>query len=75
MTGVGVVAGIYSRPASWLPPDNLTVEIQLLHLIDFSPGLWEQLNNPNFQPIEFDGLKKQAGLNSFILRISQRRML
>jgi hypothetical protein len=30
-------------------------------------GVWEQLNNPSFKPIEFDGFKKQAGLNSFIL--------
>jgi len=30
-------------------------------------GIWEQLNNPGFNSIEFDGIKKQAGLNSFIL--------
>jgi hypothetical protein len=30
-------------------------------------GIWEQLNNPGFNPIEFDGIRKQAGLNSFIL--------
>ena len=30
-------------------------------------GIWEQLNNPSFNPIEFDGIRKQAGLNSFIL--------
>jgi len=30
-------------------------------------GIWEQLNNPYFKPIEFDRFKKQAGLNSFIL--------
>ena len=30
-------------------------------------GVWEQLNNPSFNPIEFDGIRKQAGLNSFIL--------
>jgi hypothetical protein len=30
-------------------------------------GIWEQLNNPVFKPIEFDGFKKQAGLNSFVL--------
>lgn len=30
-------------------------------------GIWEQLNNPNFKPIEFEGFKKQAGLNSFSL--------
>lgn len=30
-------------------------------------GVWEQLNNPGFNPIEFDGIRKQAGLNSFVL--------
>ncbi|MBT3234097.1 MAG: KilA-N domain-containing protein [Calditrichaeota bacterium] len=30
-------------------------------------GIWEQLNNPDFNPIEFDGIKSQSGLNSFIL--------
>ncbi|MFH1117170.1 MAG: KilA-N domain-containing protein [Pseudomonadota bacterium] len=30
-------------------------------------GIWEQLNNPDFNPIEFDGIRKQAGLNSFVL--------
>ncbi len=30
-------------------------------------GIWEQLNNPDFNPIEFDGIRKSAGLNSFIL--------
>jgi hypothetical protein len=30
-------------------------------------GIWEQLNNPNFNPIEFEGFRKQAGLNSFSL--------
>ena len=30
-------------------------------------GIWEQLNNSRFNPIEFDGIRKQAGLNSFIL--------
>ena len=30
-------------------------------------GVWERLNNPSFNPIEFDGIRNQAGLNSFIL--------
>lgn len=30
-------------------------------------GFWEQLYNPNFKPLEFEGLRKQAGLNSFVL--------
>ncbi|MBS4028983.1 MAG: KilA-N domain-containing protein [Ignavibacteriales bacterium] len=28
-------------------------------------GIWELINNPNFKPLEFEGFKKQAGLNSF----------
>jgi len=34
-------------------------------------GIWEQLNNPDFNSIEFDGFRKQAGLNSFILTPKQ----
>ncbi|MEO7315010.1 MAG: KilA-N domain-containing protein [Ginsengibacter sp.] len=34
-------------------------------------GLWETLNNPGFKPIEFDGFKKLAGLNSFTLTSKQ----
>ena len=30
-------------------------------------GIWEQLYNPAFKPIEFDRFKSQAGLNSFAL--------
>ena len=30
-------------------------------------GLWEQLNNPDFKPVEFDGFRKQAGANAFTL--------
>ena len=30
-------------------------------------GLWEQLNNPNFNSIEFDGFKNESGSNSFSL--------
>ena len=30
-------------------------------------GIWEQLYNPDFKPIEFDRFKSQAGLNSFTL--------
>lgn len=34
-------------------------------------GIWEQINNPQFNPIEFDGFRKQSGLNSFILTPKQ----
>tara|TARA_R110002153_G_scaffold228568_1_gene381526 strand:- start:1443 stop:1712 length:270 start_codon:yes stop_codon:yes gene_type:complete len=30
-------------------------------------GIWEKLNNPDFKPVEFDGFKIEAGLNSFAL--------
>jgi hypothetical protein len=30
-------------------------------------GFWEIFNNPNFKPVEFDGFRKQAGLNSFTM--------
>jgi hypothetical protein len=30
-------------------------------------GFWEQIYNPAFKPVEFDGFRKQAGLNSFVL--------
>ena len=30
-------------------------------------GIWEHLNNPDFNPVEFDGFRKSAGLNSFTL--------
>ncbi|MBU4268488.1 MAG: KilA-N domain-containing protein [Acidobacteria bacterium] len=34
-------------------------------------GVWEHLNNPDFKAVEFDGFKKQAGLNSFTLTPKQ----
>ena len=34
-------------------------------------GIWERLNNPDFKPVEFDGFRKQAGLNSFTLTPKQ----
>ena len=30
-------------------------------------GFWEQLYNPDFKPVEFDGFRKLAGLNSFTM--------
>jgi hypothetical protein len=34
-------------------------------------GIWEHLHNPDFNPVEFDGIRKQAGLNSFTLTPKQ----
>jgi len=34
-------------------------------------GTWEQIYNPNFKVVEFDHFKMQAGLNSFVLSVSE----
>jgi hypothetical protein len=34
-------------------------------------GIWERLHNPAFNPVEFDGIKERAGLNSFTLTPKQ----
>ena len=34
-------------------------------------GTWETLYNPNFNPIEFEGFKKESGLNAFTLSPSK----
>ena len=30
-------------------------------------GIWETLHNPKFNPLEFEGFRKEAGLNAFTL--------
>ena len=30
-------------------------------------GIWECLYNPSFKPLEFEGFRKEAGLNAFTL--------
>jgi hypothetical protein len=34
-------------------------------------GVWERLNNPDFNPLEFEGIRSKAGLNSFVLTPKQ----
>src|SRR3989344_7407331 len=30
-------------------------------------GLWEQINNPKFKSVEFDGFRNESGSNTFVL--------
>lgn len=48
------------------PNDVIRNWIRSRDTIEFL-GLWEQLNNPGFNPVEFDGFKNEAGKNSFVL--------
>ena len=34
-------------------------------------GIWETLHNPNFNPLEFEGFRSQAGMNAFTLSPTQ----
>jgi hypothetical protein len=34
-------------------------------------GVWEQLNNPGFNSIEFEGIRNEAGRNSFFLSVKK----
>ena len=45
-------------------------DVRKSYMIEFL-GIWERLNNPDFKPVEFDGFRKLAGLNSFTLTPKQ----
>ncbi|MEO8358743.1 MAG: KilA-N domain-containing protein [Vicinamibacteria bacterium] len=34
-------------------------------------GVWEQLNNPGFNSLEFEGIRREAGRNSFYLSVKK----
>lgn len=44
--------------------------MRLKDTIDYI-GLWETLNNPNFNRVEFDTFKKEYGRNSFVMTPSK----
>lgn len=48
------------------PADVVKNWLKTRFTIDFM-GIWEQMHNPNFNLVEFDQFKSQAGVNSFVL--------
>jgi hypothetical protein len=52
------------------PDDVIRNWLRSRNTVEFL-GLWERLNNPGFNPVEFDGIRMQTGLNSFVLTPKQ----
>ena len=48
------------------PDDVIRNWLRSRNTVEFL-GVWERLNNPGFNPVEFDGIRIQTGLNSFVL--------
>lgn len=55
-----------AKYASSDPNDTIRNWMRGRDVIEFL-GLWEQLNNPDFNPVEFDGFRKEAGKNAFTM--------
>ena len=45
--------------------------IPTFSIIEFL-GVWETLYNPNFNRVEFDAFRNQAGLNSFVSMLKRK---
>ena len=58
----------YKNPAS--PKDVVKKWLRSKDTISFL-GLWEMLNNPDFNGVEFDSFKNESGYNSFTLSPEQ----
>ena len=57
--------------AKWKNPDANAVIANWLrnrNVLEYL-GLWAQLYNPDFKPLEFEGFKKEAGLHAFTLSL------
>ena len=52
------------------PDDVIRNWLRSRNTVEFL-GVWERLNNPSFNPVEFDGIRIQTGLNSFVLTPKQ----
>ena len=52
------------------PDDVIRNWLRSRNTVEFL-GVWERLNNPDFNPVEFDGIRMQTGLNSFVLTPKQ----
>ena len=60
-----------ARQKNWMDPNGVMANwIRNRNTIEFL-GIWETLYNPDFNPLEFEGVRQQAGLNAFTLSPSR----
>lgn len=52
--------------------DNITTGGLLGRCEGLDLGLWERPHNSDFNPLEFDGVRKQAGANAFTMSPKKR---
>ena len=56
-----------AKQRNWMDPNGVIANwMRNRNTIEFL-GIWETLYNPVFNPLEFEGFRKQAGLNAFTL--------
>ena len=56
-----------AKQKNWIDPNGVIANwMRNRNTIEFL-GIWEQINNPNFNPLEFEGFRKEAGLNAFTM--------
>ena len=58
----------FKNPAH--PDDVIRNWLRNRNTVEFL-GVWERLKNSSFNPVEFDGIRIQSGLNSFVLTPKQ----
>ena len=61
----------YKNPEA--PADVVKNWLRRKDTIEFI-GLWEKLNNPNFNVVEFDQFKTEAGHNYFTMSPTKRKL-
>ena len=76
VTGIGEddfisLTDIAKTRNSAFPSDVVKNWMRLRSTVEFL-GLWEQLNNNNFNSVEFDQFRIESGSNSFVLTPTKR---
>ena len=61
-----------AKQKNWMDPNGIIANwMRNRNTIEFL-GIWETLYNPAFNPIEFEGFRKQAGLNVALFGVTAR---